>query len=188
MTPSYYDIDDTQPSGEAVPSAEEQRLALRRALASRPGDPQLREPVERLFSPHQVRQAARRGVFITYSRAEELFALQLAEDLRSSALNVWLDISDISDDADWRGAVTEALERCGVMVMIISQEALQDADVRAEYRYFMQAGKIIVPVLHEPCDIRRLQILIPPVDCSHDYENGLYHLRQLLKSTSDVFA
>lgn len=94
-----------------------------------------------------VARAAANGVFISYSRADELFALELAERLRGlCSARVWLDITDIPDSGDWRAEIKQALERCGVMLYILPSES-EDRDQHWERRVFRKAGKVIIPIL-----------------------------------------
>jgi len=48
----------------------------------------------------------------------------LAEALRNANITAWLDMIDIEDDLDWEGEVRAALDRSGVMIAILSPEAL----------------------------------------------------------------
>jgi hypothetical protein len=162
------------------PSVEEQRTEIRQLLALRPADTYLRQALVRLIGPQHVKQAAREGVFISYTRADELFAAQLADDLRTRGISVWLDLVDIPDDADWHEAVTAGLEGCGLMLLILSPAALEDADLKEEYQQFLNAGKIVVPVLHQTCKFESPLIVHQFVDFRHDYKLGLTILGRLL--------
>lgn len=161
------------------PSFEEKRAALRKALTLAPEDRRIAEAFNRLITPEHVARAARAGIFISYARPDELFAVNLTESLRSSEIKVWLDVTDIPDDADWKGAIATALKTCGVMLAILSPAAIQSADLRAERQQFMTDGKIIVPVLYQACDLSKPDVPYPPVDFRHDYDAGLQQLLKL---------
>jgi hypothetical protein len=163
-------------------TVEEQRAALQSQLTLRPDDPYLRQSLLRLSSPQHIKTAARDGIFVSYAGADEMFAMQLAEDMRSARLSVWLDVIDISNDGDWRYEVNAALDRCGLMVTILSSHALMDEDLRAENTYFAKQGKIVVPVVYQHCKVEGSNLWSRPVDFRHDYTLGLSILVRLLSS------
>ena len=169
-------------------TVEEQRAALHMQLTLRPDDAYLRQSLLRLTSPQHIKTAARDGIFISYSGSDEMFAMQLAEDLRSARLSVWLDVIDISNDGDWRFEVNAALDRCGLMVTILSPHALTDEDLRAENTYFTKQGKIVVPVVYQHCQVEGSNLWNRPVDFRHDYVLGLNILVRLLSSQTAVLS
>lgn len=160
--------------------AEEKRAALRKALSLAPEDRRISEALNRLTTPHHIALAAHTGVFINYARPDELFAVNLTESLRSAGVHVWLDVTDMPDDGDWKSAILSALDTCGVMLMILSPAALQSSDLRAERQQFMANGKIILPVVYQTCDLNKLEIPLSSVDFRHDYDLGLQQLLKLL--------
>jgi len=160
--------------------AEEKRAALRKAYSLTPDDQRITEAINRLTTPQHVASAAHSGVFISYARSDELFAVNLTESLRASEIKVWLDVTDIPDDADWQSAILAALNSCGVMLTILSPAALQSLDLRAERQQFLVSGKIIVPVLYQSCDLKAPGVHLSPVDFRSDYELGVQHLLKLL--------
>lgn len=162
------------------PQFEEKRAALRKAQTLAPEDRRIAEALSRLNTPDHIIRAAHAGVFISYARPDELFAINLTESLRSADINVWLDVTDVPDDTDWKSAILSALNTCGVMLLILSPAALRSADLRAERQQFVANGKIVIPVLHQPCDLSKLGISYPPIDFHHDYKTGLQHLLKLL--------
>jgi hypothetical protein len=162
---------------------EEKRMALRRALLLRPDDTRVQQAFDELMTPQQVRQSAKSGVFINYSRQDDFFAVELADTLRDAGLPVWIDIADIPAEADWHDSIRGALRSCGVMLSVLSQAALQDTQARNEQGIFIKRGKIVIPVLSEACDVQSLNLLYPPVKCYHSRELGIMTLVSLLKPT-----
>ena len=51
-----------------------------------------------------------RGYFISYSRSDRYFALDLAKELRSAGYPIWLDQLDIPTGARWDDEVEKALK------------------------------------------------------------------------------
>lgn len=162
-------------------SIEEKRAALRNAVSLQPYAPRLRDAFLGTLSPAHVKAAAAKGIFISYARNDELTAVELAHDLNEAGFNTWLDIQDIPDDGDWHSEIAAALRRCGLMLLITSPNVVDDTDSTAERMHFMRTGKIIVPVLHESCDLKALDVWHPAIDFRRDYALGLHRLLGLLQ-------
>lgn len=158
----------------------EKRSALRRALNLRPGDPAIRDALGSLMTPAHIRQAARSGVFVAYARADELFAVDLADSLHDGGIRAWLDMTEINLETTWHGSVARALTQSGLMLLVLSPEALQSKELRSEREWFSHIGKIILPVLHKTCDYEPLQLLVPAVDFREDFAQGAQQLIRLL--------
>lgn len=145
-------------------------------------------PIEPLAktNPHanqtlmSLAQAASRGVFISYSRADELFALELAERLRSlCAVKVWLDITDIPEASDWRTEIRSALERCGVMLYVWPSTE-EDRDQYLERRAFRKSDKIIIPILHATSSVTAAQSQLSAINLRESWHD----LRRLCRYLS----
>ena len=158
----------------------EKRSALRRALALRPGDPSIREALRSLMSLAYIRQAARSGIFIAYARADELFAVDLADSLQAGGIRTWLDMTEINLETTWHGSVTRALMQSGIMLLVLSPEALHSKELISERNWFLQTGKIVLPVVHKTCDYEALNLLVPAVDFRTDFAQGAQQLIHLL--------
>jgi hypothetical protein len=63
-------------------------------------------------------------VFLSYSRADESLAQQIAETLRSSGFKVWED-SQILPGGDWAVQVSEALNDSEAMVVLLTPDGLK---------------------------------------------------------------
>jgi hypothetical protein len=121
--------------------------------------------------------------FISYSRADSEFALRLASDLRAAGQDVWLDQLDILPGERWDREVEQALKECRRMLIIMSPASSQSENVQDEIGYAFQQRKLIIPVLHQPCDIPfRLQRL-QYVDFTKDYDRALARLLPVMKGT-----
>lgn len=174
----------TQTLDEAIArfnSPEQKRIAVSKALAKNPDDERLKKRLKRLTGPEAVQDAINSGIYISYNRADELFALDLTDRLSEAGIKVWLDMIEIQDDLDWDEEVQGTLDRCGLMLAILSPEALADEALVNERQQFFQAGKLIVPVIHQHCDWQHLTFWLPRMDFIHDFERGLYTLLNLLQ-------
>ena len=164
-------------------SYEFKRAALRRVVALRPDDAQLKAALKRLLTPAHIQAAARTGVFIGYTRADELLAVDLHDSLHENGLPAWMDMTEIGLDTTWFGAVQKALHQCGLMLLVVSPDALRSEELRYEMEWFIETGKIVVPVLRHTAPLESLGLLCTPVDFRAGYGDGLHHLLSLLKDS-----
>ncbi len=158
---------------------EQKRAMLYRTLLKNPSDRHTRDVLLQLSSPQQIRQAARDGIFISYARADELFALDLALDLRITGLRTWLDALEVGLTEDWKGSVAEAMGRCGLMLAVMTPSSLAEPHMRDERHDFMVRGKIVLPVVYRD-EAKDPLNPVPPIDFRYNYRFGLQTLMRLL--------
>lgn len=161
---------------------EEKRMALYEALLLNPAQDKVREEFKKTLQPSYVQAAAEHGAFMCYSRADELFAVELAERIKARSLPVWIDMLDVPVDinVDWNKAIEEALAYCGVMLAVLSPDFVSSDDQRAELDSFLQEGKVVLPLLYRECDWQSLNLVHPVIDFRHDYKSGLRMVFALL--------
>jgi hypothetical protein len=121
--------------------------------------------------------------FISYSRKNSDFAVRLAKDLKAAGIDVWLDQLDIPTGARWDDEIEKALDQSSIFLIVLSPESIQSQNVKDEVGYAIDAGKRILPVTVENCNIpfrlRRFQY----VDFSNkSYEDSLIEIKRLLTS------
>ncbi len=162
------------------------RLMLYKAVQEFPDNQRIRNALIRTYANEYIQAAAEDGVYIAYARNDELFALELDTALRQVDVNVWFDQINVDPDEDWEYAVRTALNRSGVMILVVSPSAIADFELRGEAETFMEAGKIVIPVINEPCNADLLQMLVPPIDFSDNFDFGLRLLLQSIVGTSHV--
>ncbi|MDQ7025440.1 MAG: toll/interleukin-1 receptor domain-containing protein [Anaerolineae bacterium] len=161
---------------------EVRRAMLRKALQKVPDDARLQDTLKQLLQPYYIQRAAKQGVFICYSRVDELFALDLSTDLREVGVEAFMDEMDVGndDDSEWGEQVGKALRNCGLMLLVMSPHSLHDAEVQGERLYFLKNGKVVIPVIAQKCKMQGLEMVIPPIDFVQDYQASLEQLLQLL--------
>jgi hypothetical protein len=129
-----------------------------------------------------------RHTFISYSRADGEFALKLASDLRAAGEDIWLDQLDITPGERWDREVERGLKTCRRMLIILSPASAESENVQDEIGYAFQQKKLIIPVLHRPCDIPfRLQRL-QYVDFTQGYDRAFARLLPVMKGTDEEVA
>ncbi len=162
-------------------SPEQKRIALRKALNTRPDDTYLKKGIAQLTSAPEIRRCATQGMYISYTRADELFAFNLREALLGQNLLSWLDMTDVDEEEEWHVAVKNAMRRSGLMLAVMSPSALKDPSVNAEREFFAEQGKLVLPVIHKRCDMSATRYWLMPIDFSHDFDLGIYTLTLLLR-------
>ena len=126
------------------------------------------------------------AVFVSYSREDSNFALQLAKDLKTEGLVVWIDQQSIEPGQDWDNAIEEALIRCTHIVLVLSPSSVNSRNVRNEIAFALDEQKTILPTLHKDCvvplQLRRVQY----IDFRNDYALGLVRLIKALGITGQA--
>ena len=127
-----------------------------------------------------------RRTFLSYSRINTDFALQLAKELKSAGFLVWLDQLDIPTGARWDDELEKALEACEIFMVILTPASIASDNVKDEIGFAIDNGKRILPVLLKdskiPLRLRRFQY----VDfTTKSFEEGIAAAKQLLKNLID---
>lgn len=121
------------------------------------------------------------ATFVSYSRADSEFALKLAEDLKSSGANIWIDQLDIEPGMPWDRAVEGALFKCPSLLVILSSVSANSENVRDEVSFALSRQKRVIPVLYRECDVPFRLALLQSIDFTTNYERGLTMLLKALR-------
>lgn len=116
-------------------------------------------------------------IFLSYSRTDQPFALKLAEDLRKSGIDVWIDRDDITPAEHWDEEIQRGLDASTGVAVLISRASVNSDNVLNEINYAIEQKKPVWPLLIEtniikPLNINRLQ----HIDFTDSYEFGLVQL------------
>lgn len=127
-----------------------------------------------------------RLIFISYSRTNRGFALELAMELKASGFRVWFDQLDIPTGARWDDEIEKALIQCEIFMVILTQQSIASYNVKDEIGYAIDSNKRILPILLEHVDVpfrlRRFQY----VDFTDKSNNeGIDAAKQLLRKLMD---
>jgi hypothetical protein len=111
--------------------------------------------------------------FISYSRADQDFALRFAGDLRARGVAIWVDQLDIRPSEHWDRAIERAVRDCRGLVVILSPRSVASDNVADEISFAIDHGKSVLPVMIERCQlplrIARMQV----IDATGDYTRAL---------------
>ena len=125
-------------------------------------------------------------IFISYSRNNKDFALELANELRASGFNIWFDLLDIPTGSRWDDEIERALEQCEIFMVILTPSSITSDNVKDEIGYAIDSNKRILPILlkdaNVPLRLRRFQY-VDFTDIS--YNEGIDRAKELLRKLID---
>lgn len=104
-------------------------------------------------------------IFISYSRADEPYALRMAEVLSGSGFDVWWD-NHLRSGEDWDQAIERALRNAKAVIVLWSPESVTSRWVRAEATVAQRLGTL-VPAMIADCDMPIVFQMIQTADLSH---------------------
>jgi hypothetical protein len=87
-------------------------------------------------------------VFVSYSRVDAAYVVELAAYLEARGVSVWYD-TDIDYGAAWESEIRAQIETCAAMVVVMSVSARGRDWVAREIALAAGAGKPILPLLLE---------------------------------------
>ena len=128
-----------------------------------------------------------RRTFLSYSRNDKDFALQLAKELKAAGFPLWIDQLDIPTGARWDDELEKALMECSIFMVILTPDSTASENVKDEIGFAIDNGKRILPILLEnakvPLRLRRFQY----VDfTTKSYEDGVESAKKLLRNLTDT--
>jgi CRP-like cAMP-binding protein len=92
-------------------------------------------------------------VFLSYARSDEAFVTRLANNLLKQHIDVWIDGYRIDPGKSWARQIGEALDQCGIMLLVLSPAGVASENVEDEWNYYLDQKKPVVSVLHQPCKV-----------------------------------
>lgn len=111
--------------------------------------------------------------FVSYSRRDQEFVLRLGGDLRAAGSQIWVDQIDISPGDHWDRAVEAAVRDCVGMLLILSPSSVASENVLDEVTVALEAGKPVIPIRIEPCDLPLRLARVQFIDVTSDYAEAL---------------
>lgn len=117
-------------------------------------------------------------IFICYTHENHRFVVRLARDLHRQGLPIWLDQWDLPPQVEWDKVIKRAIWACSHFLLVLSPAAVNSWVVHDQFKLAIQTGKIVVPVLHRPCELPPALQDISVVDFTGRNYNAA--LRQLL--------
>lgn len=93
------------------------------------------------------------SIFVSYSRNDLDFALDLTRKLQELGANIWIDQFGIQIGENWDNSIEDALEGALTLLLIISKTSSESQNVQDEVSLAMNSKKKIVPILIEECEL-----------------------------------
>jgi TolB-like protein/Flp pilus assembly protein TadD len=92
-------------------------------------------------------------IFISYSRRDSEHAISLAERLRASGANVWMDTSSLTAAETWSAEIVAAIRSCHTLIVLLSPASVASKNVMKEVGLASEREKRIVPIILEQCEL-----------------------------------
>ncbi len=92
-------------------------------------------------------------VFISYSREDKDRVIALAEKLREAGVSLWIDQGGIDGAAMWSEEIVHALDGAKVLLLMVSEKAVNSHNVVKEVTLASERKGRILPVHLEPTQI-----------------------------------
>lgn len=119
--------------------------------------------------------------FLSYSRADQDFALRLAQDLRADGVAIFVDQWDIRPSEHWDRAIERAVGCCRGLVVIISPRSIASDNVMDEVSFAIDNRKSVLPVMIEKCTLPLRITRMHLIDGTGAYEKVLQQCLAELK-------
>lgn len=74
-------------------------------------------------------------VFISHGDADRDFAAEIADSLRASGIDAWLDARDVEPGANWLRSAARALDRADAMILILSAPTSGSPELRKAFEF-----------------------------------------------------
>ncbi|MCB9460444.1 MAG: TIR domain-containing protein [Anaerolineaceae bacterium] len=122
------------------------------------------------------------SIFISYSRVDQEFAVDLASELTDAGADVWLDLEDIAAGVNWSQAIQQGLDECDALLILLSPESMASENVRDEWQYAKDQGTVLIPILWRPTNVHFQLHRLQYIDFhSQDFDIAFRQLRGELR-------
>jgi len=107
-------------------------------------------------------------------------------DLANLGYRPWLDEWEISAGQSIPSRISEGLDACDVVIVVLSPDAVESGWVEREWqaKYWDEVRQkeiLVIPVLHRPCPIPTLLKAKKYADFTDDFAAGIRELAEALK-------
>jgi hypothetical protein len=138
-------------------------------------------------TPEPARDSAGSYLFISYKRGDHVRISPILQRLAEWGYKIWYD-RGIPGGSEWDAVLEERLEKCRLVVVFVSQQAMDSRYVRREVRFADTLKKTIVPVQLEAVELahgmRMLLNEIQLVDCFAS--EGMDQLQRAIQHALDT--
>jgi hypothetical protein len=116
--------------------------------------------------------------YITYAPANQIFVDRLEADLKARGFETWVDRSFMTSRGGpgFTAEIRQAIEQAQVVMLIATPMAVASQDVRTELDRAIRAGRLILPLTLQPCDLPFNLGSIQWIDFQGSYPTALKNL------------
>lgn len=138
----------------------------------------------------RLAQSNGKRVFISHSSKDKQFATWLSVDLASHGHQPWLDEWKIKAGQSIVKAISDGLDQCDFVIVVLSENAIQSRWVEKEWheKYWDEVAIgniIVVPALLRQCDIPTFLKTKKYADFTDSYNDGLEDILVALSDNKD---
>jgi hypothetical protein len=113
--------------------------------------------------------ATKKKIFLSYSRADLDYIATLVDALRAKGADIWFD-KNIRTGEQWDNTLEEQIKAADVFLIVMSKTSVASNNVKDEMSYAKSLGKIILPILIEPCEVPMRLARYQYVDFTQDFD------------------
>jgi TIR domain len=99
--------------------------------------------------------AQKRWTFVSFSRDDLKYAMEILRDLESSGIRCWISSRDVPSGQDYQEAIVDALDRADSMVLVFSNKANNSDEIAREIALASRHKILILPVRIEDVEPTR---------------------------------
>ncbi|MBP8164716.1 MAG: toll/interleukin-1 receptor domain-containing protein [Anaerolineales bacterium] len=98
-------------------------------------------------------------LMISYSRQQTPFVNRFYKQLLKAGYSVWLDYQELVPAKKWKDQITEGVLTADVVLLVVSDDSLNSANVRYEWETALKNGRRVILVIFEavPIEDERLR-------------------------------
>jgi WD40 repeat protein len=129
-------------------------------------------------------------VFISYSRRDKAFVLQLHEALQRRGRSAWVDWEGIPPSAEWMKEISGAIEASDAFIFVIGPDSVASAICAEEVAHAVSLSKRLIPVVWRRVDEKAVAAAVRErnwifFDEGSDFEQALGQLFTALETDFD---
>lgn len=133
----------------------------------------------------------KRRVFLSYSNTDREKALQIADQLQSTGLEVVTDYKDLSYEKNIFDEIRYLFESSDFVLVLLSKSLFQSSFFKFEYtqEFFINAKQrkiTLLPVLIEKCDIPSDFLEFEIFNLTKDFDRGFEKLLHRIKTIPEI--
>lgn len=122
----------------------------------------------------------RYDIFLSYAHEDIELAKRLVEDLRKRGYSVWYADSEIRGGEKWIESIAKGINLSPIFLSLVSSAGNESVWVKREFLYAENKGKMIIPVLIEPCELPIYILEKQVVEIKPSYPVGIKALIDIL--------